>query len=458
MSSEHRQFFVNLPSYIGLKETHPEQRYELLKLLGGQNMGVLNPFGEGDLLLSDIESKLIAASDGFVFLELPHLMLNGGNGGNDGNGIRKEHDRAVKDRLLQEMFKAASLVVGKQVQDLHMNLFPGNEVQPRRQKPIIAINGNQSWDPFVGILDHLIAFGMAKPAVKEQIELVGTPEEAMNTLSRHLDGNGPEPLTPFIHKGENKTKAEIEDEIRDYQRNPEKLPYGLPPKPKHNVCFFCSASTKDRDLIDESADIAYESAMQGHGIISGCGIEGMMGGLSRGAERAYKESRGMKGYFDGANTAPIIGLEGLPEYYTHVTVSDNIYDRMAEMARLSDSFVILPGGMGTVQETLALLMMRHHPKLMDDPQLNMQKKPIILYNREVTTPDGSKTMRFWDPLIALAKDLGMENEFQVANTKEELMDLLEQQKQQEHIPATPRYGDRVQAQRVHSTLRELGMR
>ena len=63
-------------------------------------------------------------------------------------------------------------------------------------------------------------------------------------------------------------------------------------------------------------------------------------------------------------------------------VTDNMHERKNLMYENSDAFIILPGGVGTLDEFFEILTWA---------QLGLHKKPIILVN----------TDKFWDPLINL---------------------------------------------------------
>lgn len=63
-------------------------------------------------------------------------------------------------------------------------------------------------------------------------------------------------------------------------------------------------------------------------------------------------------------------------------VVGSMHERKNKMFELADAFVILPGGIGTLDETIEILTWK---------QLQIHNKPVILLNQ-----DG-----FWDPLLAL---------------------------------------------------------
>ncbi len=96
-------------------------------------------------------------------------------------------------------------------------------------------------------------------------------------------------------------------------------------------------------------------------------------------------------------------------------VSGNMRDRKAEMERRGDAFVILPGGIGTLEEFFEILVGR---------QLRVHGKPVILLN----------IAGFYDPLLAWlrqATELGFIravtwDELQIAASAEEALDLIAQ--------------------------------
>jgi uncharacterized protein (TIGR00730 family) len=67
---------------------------------------------------------------------------------------------------------------------------------------------------------------------------------------------------------------------------------------------------------------------------------------------------------------------------TELVVVETMHERKAKMYELSDGFVVLPGGLGTLDETLEIATWK---------QLQLHAKPIVTLNI-----DG-----FWDPLSGL---------------------------------------------------------
>jgi len=80
------------------------------------------------------------------------------------------------------------------------------------------------------------------------------------------------------------------------------------------------------------------------------------------------------------------------------------------MIQKSRAFILLPGGMGTVQEALVLLQLK-----MRGDKL-MEGKPIICVN--VPMPGGSG---FWDPLIEMSRRFKLHELLHVAEGTEGLI-------------------------------------
>jgi predicted Rossmann-fold nucleotide-binding protein len=86
---------------------------------------------------------------------------------------------------------------------------------------------------------------------------------------------------------------------------------------------------------------------------------------------------------------------------------------MEVMIENSDAFVIFPGGAGTVQELLALMIFKHQKNPL------MHGKPVVVFNRR-----NAAGVRFWDPLINLLSDLCLPGDFTVANELEDILPAL----------------------------------
>jgi uncharacterized protein (TIGR00730 family) len=83
----------------------------------------------------------------------------------------------------------------------------------------------------------------------------------------------------------------------------------------------------------------------------------------------------------GVVPAFLIGKERAMDEVEHIVV-ETMHERKSLFYARSDAFVILPGGVGTLEEIVELLSWR---------RLDLHFKPVVFWN-----PRG-----FWDPLFAL---------------------------------------------------------
>jgi hypothetical protein len=146
------------------------------------------------------------------------------------------------------------------------------------------------------------------------------------------------------------------------------------------VCVFCGASSGRRPAYAEAAR-AFGAILAGRGIglVYGGGRVGLMGAVADGALAAGGEAIGVipKALVDRELAHP-----GLTEL--HVVAS--LHERKALMADLSDAFVALPGGFGTLDELMEQLTWS---------QLGIHAKPVGLLDVD----------SYWEPLVALARHL-----------------------------------------------------
>ena len=332
---------------LGADDPNRASRARLLYLLFANGWDIYNSNGDQRITLSNIEKKIIE-SDAFVF---------------------------TPGATLEDMFKAISIFVGFQTLD-------GNLAG----KPTIILNGDASWDPFFAVLAHLRKMGTVLQNYADFLLTVDTPEAVLDALERVKTRGIPDAGRHLIEGG----KATI-------------LDTPVPDDYIGNACVFCSASLEDPSYLADGEALGRLLAENKIGCISGAGRSGIMGAVVRGAVNAG-------GWTGGSNVPHIIQLEGLPDGLSSFWLRPDIYTRMEVMIEHSDAFIIFPGGSGTVQELLALLIFKHQ----NNPL--MVGKPVVIFNREHHTG-----LRFWDPLIDLLGDIARPGDFVVANTLEELL-------------------------------------
>jgi uncharacterized protein (TIGR00730 family) len=150
-----------------------------------------------------------------------------------------------------------------------------------------------------------------------------------------------------------------------------------------SVCVFCGSSeAADPQFLSAAAALGRALADAGLKLVYGGGGVGLMGATARGAHEAGGRVLGIIPDF-------LVGKERAYESVEHVVVS-SMHERKIMMFERSDSFVVLPGGIGTLEEIVELLSWR---------RLDLHAKPVVFYN-----PRG-----FWEPLFRLFQHTVDEN-------------------------------------------------
>jgi uncharacterized protein (TIGR00730 family) len=129
------------------------------------------------------------------------------------------------------------------------------------------------------------------------------------------------------------------------------------------VCVFCGSSPGARPAYGEAAEeLGRLLVAEGIGLVYGGGQVGLMGRL---ADAVMAEGGEITGVMPEALVAKEIGHPGLAD----LRVVDSMHERKALMADLSDAFVALPGGLGTVEELFEVYTWS---------QLGLHSKPCAL--------------------------------------------------------------------------------
>lgn len=116
-----------------------------------------------------------------------------------------------------------------------------------------------------------------------------------------------------------------------------------------NVCVFCGSSFGRKPAYARAArQLGAALATRGLGLVYGGGSIGLMGAVADGALEAGTP---VVGVIPRALARREIAHHGL----TRLEVVPSMHARKARMARLSDAFVAMPGGIGTLEELFEVL-------------------------------------------------------------------------------------------------------
>ncbi len=329
----------------GEKDPNREVRALLLYHLFKEGWDIYNSNGDQRISLANIEKK-IAESNAFVF---------------------------TPGATLEDLFKAVSIFVGYQTFDQNLT-----------GKPTVLLNSDGSWNPLFSLLHHLHRKGTVKQNVPDYLLTAHEPTEVLALLAQARQNGLP-------HADREKSGPAVGPSFEG----------DLPAGHRGNVCVFCSASIEDESYLADGYRLGQMLAEERLGCVSGAGSSGIMGAVVRGAVEAG-------GWTGGSNVPHIIELEGLPEGLSSFWLRPDIYTRMEVMIERSDAFVIFPGGAGTVQEMLALMIFKSQGSPL------MRGKPVVVFNRQ----DGQG---FWDPLIQMLDPWRAHGGFEVVDNLNEIL-------------------------------------
>lgn len=130
------------------------------------------------------------------------------------------------------------------------------------------------------------------------------------------------------------------------------------------IGVFCASSDRIADsYAATAAELGRELAARGHGLIYGGGNTGLMGHVARATHAAG-------GTVVGYIPARLMAIEGRAfDIADELVVTDTMHERKVGIFGRADAFVILPGGIGTLEEFLEIVTLRH---------LGYHHKPIVL--------------------------------------------------------------------------------
>jgi uncharacterized protein (TIGR00730 family) len=148
-----------------------------------------------------------------------------------------------------------------------------------------------------------------------------------------------------------------------------------PGRPIRSVCVYCGSSeTTKPEYLSLAARFGEALAKRGLRLVYGGGSIGLMGRCAKAAFAAGGDVLGIMPRFLERRE---IVLEDVPH-----RMVDTMHERKLIMFEESDAFVVLPGGIGTLEEAVETLSWR---------RLDLHKKPIVFLAED----------DFWSPFFAL---------------------------------------------------------
>ncbi|MCG5216691.1 TIGR00730 family Rossman fold protein [Streptosporangium soli] len=132
------------------------------------------------------------------------------------------------------------------------------------------------------------------------------------------------------------------------------------------VCVYCASSQKiDRKYVDLAAEVGGELARRGHTLVSGGATVSCMGAVTRACRAAG-------GRTVGVIPQALVDIEVADDDSDELIVTADMRERKGIMDARSDAFLVLPGGIGTLEElfeiwTTRILGLHERPLVLLDP-------------------------------------------------------------------------------------------
>ena len=141
------------------------------------------------------------------------------------------------------------------------------------------------------------------------------------------------------------------------------------------ICVFCGSQAGSREVYSEQARaLGRAMAERGIGLVYGGGGIGMMGAVADAVIEARGEVIGVIPYALASKERARRDID--------MRVVNTMHERKAMMTELSDAFIAMPGGFGTLEEMMETITWG---------QLGIHRKPVGLLN----------VASYYDPLIAM---------------------------------------------------------
>jgi uncharacterized protein (TIGR00730 family) len=132
-----------------------------------------------------------------------------------------------------------------------------------------------------------------------------------------------------------------------------------------NICVFCGSATGENPVYAESArELGRLLAKSSHSLVYGGGNVGLMGIL---ADTVLSHDGEVIGVIPDFLVQREVGHRGVSK----LEIVESMHERKKRMADLSDAFIAMPGGWGTLDELAEILTWR---------QLGLIYQPVGLLN------------------------------------------------------------------------------
>lgn len=166
-----------------------------------------------------------------------------------------------------------------------------------------------------------------------------------------------------------------------------------------SVCVFCGSKTgRDSRHTGAARQLGQRIAAEGCELVYGAGSIGLMGIIANSVSDAGGRVAGIIPQF-------LDEWEVGRRHSDEFVVTDSMHQRKQLMSERADAFIVLPGGLGTLDETFEIVTWK---------QLRLHDKPIVILN----------VAGYWDRFVTLVD--GMVAEGFVAEKHRQLFTIVDQ--------------------------------
>lgn len=132
-----------------------------------------------------------------------------------------------------------------------------------------------------------------------------------------------------------------------------------------SICVYASSSNRIApEFFPPASELGRLMAERGYQMVFGAGCIGLMGEIAR---SIHAHGGRMVGVIPEYLRLPGVCYEESDE----LIVTSGLRERKAAMESLSDAFIALPGGFGTLEELLEIITLK---------QLRVHEKPVVMLN------------------------------------------------------------------------------
>jgi len=133
------------------------------------------------------------------------------------------------------------------------------------------------------------------------------------------------------------------------------------------VCVFCASSRSlENRWLELAREVGAALGARGHQLVSGGGRVGMMGAVAEGA-------RATKAHTLGVIPQSLVDLEIADTGADELVITDGMAARKIVLLERANAFLVLPGGLGTLDELF---------EVWTTATLGLHAKPIVLVDIE----------------------------------------------------------------------------